>query len=72
MGKITRVVRITPLRDINDNKKSADYRAGCLALSPKERIDEMRRLSRRIISLNPKHPSSPHIEKTVKIVHDAV
>ncbi len=72
MGTIARVVKITPLEDIDKNKGAADYRAGCLALSPKERIEEIRRLSRRIISLNPNNPRSAHIEKIVSIVHDAV
>jgi hypothetical protein len=47
LGAIARVVRIAPLEDIDEGQKSADYRAGCLALSPKERIMEMRLLSRR-------------------------
>lgn len=72
MGKIARVVKISPL-DRDEAESSAAYRAGCLAMSPDERVDEMRRLSRRIISLNPKNPRSPHIERSmVRIVHDPV
>ncbi len=72
MGKIARVVKIVPL-DRDESEVRAQYRAGCLALSPDERIDEMRRLSRRIISLNPQNPRSPHIERNIlRIAHDAI
>ena len=72
MGKIARVVKIVPL-DRDENEAIVEYLKGCLALPPDERIDEMRRLSRRIISLNPQNPRSPHIERNVlKITHDAV
>lgn len=72
MGKIARVVKIVPL-ERDEAEASLEYRAGCLALSPDERVDEMRRLSRRIIALNPRNPRSPHIERSlVRIVHDAV
>lgn len=72
MGTIARVVKITPLEGLDENKRSEDYRAGCLALTPEERVEEVRRLSRRVISLNPNNPRSSRIERTVKIVHDAV
>lgn len=72
MGKIDRVVKIAPL-ERDENEVMAEYRAGCLALSPDERVEEMRRLSRRLISLNPRNPSSPRIERNIlRIAHDAV
>lgn len=72
MGKIARVIKIGP-SDRDEDESSAEYRAGCLALSPDERVGEMRRLSRRIISLNPRNPRSPHIDRgMVRIVHDPV
>jgi hypothetical protein len=72
MGRIARVVKIVPLQR-DKNEVMTEYLAGCLALSPDERIDEMRRLSRRIISLNPQNPRSPRMERNIlKITHDAV
>lgn len=72
MGKIARVFKIAPL-ERDENEAAAEYRAGCLALSPDERIEEMRRLSRRIIALNPKNPRSARIERNaLRISHDAV
>jgi len=73
MAKIERVVRIRSLDDVDEAAELDEYRAGCLALSPKERIQTMRELSRRIILLNPNNPRSPHIERNVvKITHDAI
>ena len=71
VGRIARVIKIGPLH--HDEKEAmADYRGGCLKLSPKERISEMRALSRRVILLNPKNPRSPHIERgNIRIIHDA-
>jgi hypothetical protein len=40
-------------------------------LPPKERINRMRELSRRLILLNPKNPRSPHIAPCVRIEHAA-
>lgn len=72
-GRIARVVRIRPLEDRDPAEASARYRAACLSLSPDERVEEMRRLSRRVTLLNPAHPRSPRIDRTaLKIVHDAV
>jgi DNA-binding MarR family transcriptional regulator len=54
-------------------EESAEYRAGCLMLSPKERINRMRDLSRRLILLNPNNPRSEHINcRHIRIIHDAV
>lgn len=71
IGRIDRVIKIGPLH--RDEKETmADYRGGCLKLSPRERIAEMRALSRRVILLNPKNPRSPHIERrNIRITHDA-
>lgn len=41
------VVQIGQMTDIDEEKELAEYRAGCLALPPEERIAEMRRLNRR-------------------------
>jgi hypothetical protein len=72
MRKIARVVKILPLHR-DEDEVTVEYRAGCLALPPDERIEEMRRLSRRVISLNPRNPRSPRIERhRLKIAHDAV
>lgn len=71
-GRIARVIKIGPLRH-DENETMADYRWGCLKLSPKERISEMRALSRRVILLNPKNPRSPHIERgIIKITHEGI
>lgn len=57
----------------NEAEEAAEYRAGCLMLSPKERINRMRALSRRLISLNPNNPRSPHINfRHMRIIHDAI
>jgi DNA-binding MarR family transcriptional regulator len=57
----------------DEAEESAEYRAGCLMLSPKERIDRMRALSRRLILLNPDNPRSPHIDfRHIRIIHDAI
>lgn len=72
MGKIARVIAIRPL-DRDEAAAAADYRAGCLALSPGERVAQVRRLSLRIALLNPATPRSPRIERAdVRIVHDAL
>ncbi|MBI4350536.1 MAG: hypothetical protein HY550_03765 [Elusimicrobia bacterium] len=70
-GRILRSIKIGPLRQ-GEKETLADYRRGCLRLSPEERISEMRALSRRVILLNPKNPRSPHIERgRIRIIHDA-
>jgi len=57
----------------NEAEEAAEYRAGCLMLSPKERINRMRALSRRLISLNPNNPRSVHINfRHIRIIHDAI
>jgi len=57
----------------NEAEEAAEYRAGCLMLSPKERINRMRALSRRLISLNPDNPRSHHINfRPIRIIHDAI
>jgi len=57
----------------NEAEESAEYRAGCLMLSPKERINRMRELSRRLILLNPDNPRSEHVDcRHIRITHDAV
>ena len=57
----------------NEAEEAAEYRAGCLMLSPKERINRMRALSRRLILLNPDNPRSPHIDfRHIRITHDAI
>ena len=57
----------------NETEEAAEYRAGCLMLSPKERINRMRALSRRLILLNPDNPRSPHIDfRHIRITHDAI
>jgi DNA-binding HxlR family transcriptional regulator len=57
----------------NEADEAAEYRAGCLMLSPKERINRMRALSRRLISLNPNNPRSAHINcRHIRISHDAI
>jgi DNA-binding HxlR family transcriptional regulator len=71
VGRIARVIKIGPLHH-GEKETMADYRRGCLKLSPKERISEMRALSRRVILLNPKNPRSPHIERgEIRISHGA-
>lgn len=70
-GRISRSIKIGPLRQ-DEKETLADYRRGCLMLSPEERISEMRALSRRVILLNPRNPRSPHIERRrIRIIHDA-
>lgn len=56
----------------DEKEELAEYRAGCLMLSPKERIDRVRELSRRLILLNPNNPRSSHIEPQVRITHAAI
>ena len=57
----------------DEAEEAAEYRAGCLMLSPKERINRMRALSRRLISLNPNNPRSSHINfRHIRITHDAI
>lgn len=58
--------------EIDEQKELDEYRAGCLALAPEERIAEMRRLSRRLILLDPRNPRSPRIEPVITILRDAV
>ncbi|MDP2865315.1 MAG: hypothetical protein Q8O90_03640 [Elusimicrobiota bacterium] len=71
-GRIVHTIKIGPLH--HDEKETiTNYREGCLKLSPKERIAEMRALSRRIILLNPKNPRSPHIERgIIKITREEI
>lgn len=71
MGKIARVVRIIPLGEVDEDKKGADYWAGCLAMSTKERVDEVSRLSRRVMGLNPGRPRPGRAKSwSLTIVHD--
>lgn len=72
MGRIDRVITIRSL-DRDEAAAAADYRAGCLALSPAERVEAVRRLSRRIALLNPRNPRSRRIERgLVRIAHDGL
>lgn len=71
-GRVARVIKIGPLRQ-DEKETPAAYLRSCLRLSPQERIAEMRALSRRIISLNPRNPKSPHIDrKHIRITHDTL
>ena len=70
-GKIARIIKIGPLHQ-NEKETAANYLAGCIRLSPQERIAEMRMHSRRMILLNPNNPRSPHIDRrSIRITHDA-
>lgn len=70
-GKSGNSITIRPFpRD--EKEELAEYRAGCIMLSPKERINRMRELSRRLILLNPNNPRSPHIEPHVRIIYGAI
>lgn len=70
-GKIARVLKISPLPQ-SETAAARDYRAACLKLSPRERIERMRRHSRQMILLNPGNPRSPHIARgVIRIIHDA-
>ena len=65
--------RVTIRSSHQDEKEElAEYRAGCMMLSPKERINQIRELSRRLILLNPHNPRSPHIAPRVRIIYDAI
>lgn len=70
-GKIARVLKIGPLPE-SETEASRKYRAACLKLSPRERIERLRQHSRRMILLNPHNPRSPHIDRgAIRIIHDA-
>ncbi|MEI7481568.1 MAG: MarR family winged helix-turn-helix transcriptional regulator [Elusimicrobiota bacterium] len=57
----------------DEAEESAEYRAACLMLSPKERINRMRELSRRLILLNPNNPRSEHINcRHIRIINDTI
>lgn len=70
IGKSGCAVTIKPFPP-DEAEELAEYRAGCLMLSPKERIDHIRALSRRLILLNPENPRTAHIEPRVRIIYDA-
>jgi hypothetical protein len=71
-GKIARVLKIGPLPE-SETAAARNYRAACLKLSPAERVERMRRHSRRMILLNPANPRSPHIARgVIRISHDAI
>ena len=71
-GKSGLVVKIGAFPP-DEAEELAEYRAGGLMLSPKERINRMRALSRRLILLNPANPRSAHIDcRHIKIIHDAI
>lgn len=56
----------------DEAEELAEYRAGCLMLSPKERINRMRALSRHLLLLNPANPRTVHIDcRHIRIIHDA-
>jgi DNA-binding MarR family transcriptional regulator len=70
-GKDGNSITIRPFpRD--EKEELAEYRAGCMMLTPKERITRIRELSRRLILLNPNNPRSPHIAPRVRIIYDAI
>lgn len=73
MGKIERCVRVVSVESLSEEGELAAYRKGCLAMSPNERVEEMRQLSCRLATLNPGNPRTRHIEKgVILIIHDAI